>query len=108
MGATTGVWASLCGQFGVLNATGNTASMGTGSGGLALGLDGLLGDTRLVAILYAGRSSLSSQALNTTINSTDFGLGIYGATDLVGFDLNSAPTISVMRSTRAERLQSVG
>jgi outer membrane autotransporter protein len=87
MGASTGVWASLGGQFGVINQTGNTAALDLRGGGMTLGLDGLLGDTRLGAMLHAGQSSVSAHALGTTIQSADYGVGIYGATELVGLDL---------------------
>ena len=76
------IWGALAGRGGVINATSNTAAVDTRSAGVTLGLDGLVGDWRLGAMLHAGTSSAAESALNASSRSTDVGFGVYGGGDL--------------------------
>ena len=87
-GGDKAIWGALAGRAGVINATGNTAAVDTRSGGVTLGLDGLLGDWRLGAMLHAGMSSAAEGALNASSRSTDTGIGVYGGGDVGGLRMS--------------------
>jgi autotransporter-associated beta strand protein len=83
-----GMWGALHGRIGAINATANTAAVNTRGGGIVIGVDGLVSDWRVGAMLHAGRSSASEPGRNASQNSTDFGAGVYGGTDISGLRLS--------------------
>lgn len=79
------VWARAYGAG--AKSSGGVGALNAQAGGLVLGTDGLLGGWRLGALLHLGATANSVPALNATINSTDYGTGLYagsswGATSL--------------------------
>jgi outer membrane autotransporter protein len=74
----TGTWAALYGASATLPGDGNTSDAISTMGGFAGGLDGLLGDWRLGAMLHVGRTSADVDDLDTSGKSTDYGAGLYG------------------------------
>jgi outer membrane autotransporter protein len=71
-------WTQFYGAVGLVAAGANTSSLSAATGGVAFGLDGMLGDWRLGMMLHAGFTSSAVPSLGSTIGSTDYGLGIYG------------------------------
>lgn len=77
-GAGTRVWGQIYGRHGRIEADGNVAGMKATSGGFAAGVDGQVADWRLGLMLQVGRSRNETPGLNSTADSTDYGVGIYG------------------------------
>lgn len=76
MGA--GFWTQFYGAVGAMAADTDTATLTTTTGGVAIGLDGRLEDWRVGLMLHAGFTSSEVAALGSSIDSTDYGLGLYG------------------------------
>lgn len=77
-GRDSGLWGQLYGAHGRLEGDAAISGVESTMGGVAGGLDGLLGDWRLGAMLHAGRSSADVDDLGTSSDSTDYGAGVYG------------------------------
>ena len=73
-----GLWGQVYGSFGNLAATDGTAAVGSATRGLAAGFDELLGAWRLGLMAQAGDTGVTVPSLNSSIHSTDYGLGVYG------------------------------
>ena len=73
-----GFWTQFYGAVGIVASGGASAGMNSMTGGAAIGLDGMLGDWRLGMMLHAGITGTSVASLNSTSNSTDYGVGVYG------------------------------
>jgi len=74
----SGFWGQLYGARGSLDAAGATVVSTTG--GMAAGLDGMLGESRLGAMMQFGTTASSVAARDTDSQSTDYGVGVYGGT----------------------------
>ncbi len=72
------MWTQLYGAHSVVQGGGGTSTTDGGASGVALGLDGLLGDWRVGLMLNAGKSTTNVGVLNSSVTSTDYGAGIYG------------------------------
>lgn len=72
------VWAEAYGAG--MRSTGGVGALEGGTGGLVIGTDGLAGDWRLGALLQLGATFTSAPALATSIDSTDYGVGLYAGT----------------------------
>jgi outer membrane autotransporter protein len=81
----TGIWASLLGGFGQLDADGNAAALEHRIGGLAGGYDALFdGAGGAVLVGISGGYSLTEASVDARRSSADIGsahLGVYGAWD---------------------------
>lgn len=73
-----GLWGQVYGALGSLDAAGST--LVTSTGGVAGGLDGMLGDWRLGVMMQFGTTFSSVAARNTDSQSMDYGVGLYGGT----------------------------
>lgn len=78
---STALWTEFYGAFD--NADGDNGTSATDStvSGVALGLDGLLGDWRLGMMLNAGTGDTNVAALGSTVTGTSYGFGVYGGTN---------------------------
>jgi outer membrane autotransporter protein len=74
------VWGRAYGTHSWVGSDGNDASFETGSGGFQAGVDDWFGDFRLGLMFNAGRTSFSSADRGASVNSNDYGLGVYGGT----------------------------
>jgi len=97
-----GVWGQLYGGLGNIAADGNAARTDFASGGLVLGTDGELGDWRFGAVANAGMTGISIPDRDTTGTSTDYGVGLYGGTQLgdTGLGFGAAYTRHAISTTR--------
>ena len=73
-----GVWAQAYGAG--ASSSGGSAPLTAQAGGMVIGTDGLVGDWRLGAMLQLGVTGSKVAALNSTVNSTDYGAGLYAGT----------------------------
>ncbi|MFI5409319.1 autotransporter domain-containing protein [Kaistia sp. UC242_56] len=74
----TGLWGQIYGANTRLSGDGNTSDLRSSSGGFLGGVDEALGDWRLGVVLQAGTTNLDVPDLDTSADSTDYGLGAYG------------------------------
>ena len=74
----SGVWATAYGAS--MSKADGIAALDERTGGMVIGADGLLGDWRLGALLQLGATSTAVEALNTRIDSADYGAGFYAGT----------------------------
>ena len=73
-----GIWGQVYGAYGTLSSTDETAGLDSAMGGLAVGIDGTLGGWRLGLMVYGGLTNADAADDDTSIDSTDYGLGAYG------------------------------
>lgn len=71
------VWTKAYGAVGRFDATADTASLTSSSGGVAFGLDRAFDDWYLGTMLHLGGSNTNVDTLGS-VSSTDYGVGIYG------------------------------
>lgn len=77
-----GVWARGFGSYGQWNGDGNAATMTRNTGGLFVGADGVIGDNwRLGVVGGYGHSSYSVGERNSSAESNDYHVGLYGGTE---------------------------
>lgn len=74
----SGFWTQFYGAVGIVATGSSSAGVNSMTGGAAMGLDGVLGDWRLGMMLHAGITGTSVASLNSTSNSTNYGVGVYG------------------------------
>jgi len=79
--AGAGLWTQFYGAFASIDGTDETSSAEGSIGGVALGLDGFVGDWRVGLMLDAGTGATNVAALNSSIDSTSYGMGLYGGTN---------------------------
>lgn len=72
------IWATLYGASASLPGDGNTADADSTMGGIAGGIDGLLGDWHVGVMAHAGRTRAEVDDRATSGESTDYGFGVYG------------------------------
>lgn len=82
LGQSYGLWGNIYGVRQDLPGNGNTASAVASTGGLVAGLDGMLNDWRLGAMVHGGAGSINVSARNSEANVTDYGAGVYASTSL--------------------------
>ena len=97
-----GLWGQAYGSFGSLAATDGTAGVDSSTGGLAAGFDRLLDEWRVGLMMQAGLTRATISALNSSSDSNDYGLGIYGGRQWgdTRLSLGAAYTRHDIRSTR--------
>ena len=97
-----GLWGQVYGARGFVDAGNGTAASDSYSGGVAGGLDGMLGDWRLGILMHIGTTGTDVGALNSSTTSTDYGLGVYGGTQW-GATQFSIGGIATLHDTRGQR-----
>lgn len=75
-----GLWTQLYGVYGSADGTDGTSDADGWIGGVAAGLDGLVGDWRVGLMLDAGTGTTNA-ALSSSVDSTSYGVGLYGGTN---------------------------
>jgi len=76
-----GVWTQFYGAKGRADGSDETSGTDNWVGGVALGLDGLVGDWRVGLMLDAGTGATSVAELGSSIDTTSYGVGLYGGTN---------------------------
>lgn len=76
-----GLWTQLYGAYASTDGEDGTSPTDNRTGGVALGLDGLVGDWRVGLMLDAGTVTTELAALDSSVNSTSYGVGLYGGTN---------------------------
>ncbi|MGV8996587.1 MAG: autotransporter outer membrane beta-barrel domain-containing protein [Parvibaculaceae bacterium] len=74
----SGLWGQIYGRRSSVSDNGTAAGIISKAGGLAGGFDGLVADWRIGLMLNVGRSRSEVSALNSSADSTDYGIGVYG------------------------------
>ncbi|HEY4344986.1 MAG TPA: autotransporter domain-containing protein [Parvibaculum sp.] len=74
----TRLWGQIYGKRDSIAAGSNVAGTTATTGGFAAGFDGPVAGWRLGLLLQAGRSRNETAGLNSSADSTDYGIGIYG------------------------------
>lgn len=77
-GRSMGGWAQAYGGTARLDGDDGVASTGFNSGGLGVGIDGELGDWFVGMMANVGTTDIDVDGLNTSLDSRDYGFGIYG------------------------------
>jgi len=97
------VWGQFYGSLDSFAGDTNAAMASGTAGGMVLGLDGLLGDWRVGAIVDAGFSALAVDARASSFSSADYGFGLYAGTamDATRLDIGAAYTRHDISSTRS-------
>jgi len=75
-----GLWTQLYGANGSADGSDETSDADGWIGGVAMGLDGLVGDWRIGLMLDAGTGATNVAALGSSVASTSYGIGLYGGT----------------------------
>jgi len=75
------LWTQLYGAFDSADGDNGTFDTESSVGGVALGLDGLLGAWNLGLMLNAATDTISVAALDSTVTSSSYGLGLFGGTN---------------------------
>ncbi|WP_281004840.1 autotransporter outer membrane beta-barrel domain-containing protein [Mesorhizobium hawassense] len=75
------VWGQAFGSWGNTGSDGNAAAFDRSSGGLLIGADSLVGDWRVGLLGGYSHSPFDADARNSTGNSDDYHLGLYGGTN---------------------------
>ncbi|MDP3315270.1 MAG: autotransporter domain-containing protein [Devosia sp.] len=78
---STALWTQFYGAFDNADGDNGTSATDSSISGVALGLDGLLGDWRLGMMLNAGTGDTNIAALGSTVTDTSYGFGVYGGTN---------------------------
>jgi len=97
-----GLWGQVYGTRGFVAGGNGAAGFDTYSGGLAAGLDGMLGDWRLGMLMQIGTTGTTVGALNSSTTSTDYGLGLYGGTQWGQTQLSLGGVVT-LHDTRGKR-----
>ena len=74
----SGVWGQLYGAHGNMAASDTWAGMESTTGGIVAGIDGLLDDWRLGAMVQAGTTGTAVAGRNSSSTGIDYGVGVYG------------------------------
>lgn len=84
----TGVWGQIYGAQGNLAAKDGTSGLDASTGGFAGGVDEAVDAWRVGLMLQAGTTHTEVAALDSSSDSTDYGLGLYGGREWAGTRLS--------------------
>ncbi|HEY8575419.1 MAG TPA: autotransporter domain-containing protein [Devosia sp.] len=100
------VWGTAYGSYARIGGTPALGGSEARSGGIVAGLDGVVGDWRIGALLNLGSTRIDASGRSSTLNAQDYGFGVYGGTSFgqtsvklgvnhVYHDVSSSRTVSV-------------
>lgn len=88
LSSRSALWGNAFGSWREVDGDGNAGGVTDASGGLVVGLDGAITDTsRLGVVIGYGHSGFDIADRNTSGESTNYHVGVYGSTDMGPFAL---------------------